>query len=165
MNLSTVNCFISTLTRRDVHYLPPSYGMNAAFADFTLRVVIAKLPSIRVEIYLGSAPGMTVCQKPATGEVDIHTNGEPGSIDSNSGAGAGDDELQQVTPSSNEEDPDDVISFTPVPLVGDNLVSWLAAARQHSSWKDCVVENMSWDGTAAENIDKYQREVGVEKGL
>ena len=27
-----------------------------------------------------------------------------------------------------------------------------------------MMENMSWDGSAAENIDKYQREVGVEKG-
>jgi len=40
-------------------------------------------------------------------------------------------------------DSDDMISFNPVPLVGENLVSWLAAARQHSSWKGCMVENMS----------------------
>ena len=60
MNLSTANCFILTLTRRDVHYLPPSYGMNAAFVDFTLRVVVVKLPFMRVEVSLASAPGMMV---------------------------------------------------------------------------------------------------------
>ena len=95
--------------------------------------------------------------------LDIHTNGELSS--SNSGTGASASADNGVTTSSSGHDSDDMISFTPAPLVGDNLVSWLAAARQHSSWKDCVVENMSWDGTAADNIDKYQREVGVEKGL
>jgi len=54
------NCFISTLTRSDVHSLLPSYGMNATFVDFTLHVVIVKLPSIWVEISLASAPGMVV---------------------------------------------------------------------------------------------------------
>jgi len=91
--------------------------------------------------------------------LDIHASGELSG--NSSGAGPGADE--QLTTSSSGEDPDDLISFTPMPLVGDNLVSWLAAARQHSSWKNCVVENMSWDATAAENINKYQREVGVEK--
>jgi len=92
--------------------------------------------------------------------LDIHTSGE---LSSGTGANAG--AHNRFTTNSSGHDSDDVISFTPVPLVGDDLVSWLAAARQHSSWKDCIVENMSWDGTAAENIDKYQREVGVEKGL
>jgi len=90
--------------------------------------------------------------------LDIHTSGEPSSSNS-----AGADE--QVATSASGHDSDAMISFTPVPLVGDDLVSWLAAARQHSSWKGCMMENMSWDGSAAENIEKYQREVGVEKGL
>jgi len=34
-------------------------------------------------------------------------------------------------------------------------------ARQHSSWKDCTVENLSWNGTDEENIEQYQREVVV----
>ena len=34
--------------------------MNAAFVDFTLLVVIVKLPFMRVEISLASAPGMVV---------------------------------------------------------------------------------------------------------
>ena len=60
MKLCMANCFISTLTRSDVHSLLPSYGMNAVFVDFTLHVVIVKLPSIWVEISLASAPGMVV---------------------------------------------------------------------------------------------------------
>jgi len=95
--------------------------------------------------------------------LDIPTGGELGSSNSGTGANAGAD--NRVTMSSSGHDSDGVISFMPMPLVGDNLVSWLTAARQHSSWKGCVVENMSWDGTATENIDKYRREVGVEKGL
>jgi hypothetical protein len=97
-------------------------------------------------------------------EVTIHTGGNIFGVTGHNGVlGTGNERSSILNIHASGEDPDDVISFTPVPLVGDNLVSWLAAARQHSSWKDCVVENMSWDGTAAENIDKYQREVGVEK--
>ena len=53
--------------------------------------------------------------------LDIHVSGESSS--SKSGTGVGDDELEQVTTNASGEDPDDMISFTPVPLVGENLVS------------------------------------------
>lgn len=77
---------------------------------------------------------------------------------SNSGVG------EEVETNESGQD-DGMISFTLVPLVGDSIVSWLTAARQHSSLKDYVLENLSWDGTAPENIEKYQREIEVEKGL
>ena len=51
--------------------------------------------------------------------------------------------------------------WTPRPLVGEEFKHWLDAAWRHSSWKDCIVENLSWDGTATQNIEKYQREVGI----
>ncbi|KAF8966628.1 hypothetical protein BDZ97DRAFT_1917438 [Flammula alnicola] len=53
------------------------------------------------------------------------------------------------------------LTFTPMRLEGHNLAAWLKAAREHSSWKDCVVENLSWNGTAEENVEKYQHEVGA----
>jgi hypothetical protein len=52
-------------------------------------------------------------------------------------------------------------TFTPTRLEGKALEAWLQAARQHSSWRDCVKENLSWDGSAEENIEKYQREMGL----
>lgn len=57
--------------------------------------------------------------------LDIHTSGEPSTSTSPGADG-------QVTTRASGHDSDGMISFTPVLLVGDNLVSWLAAARQHS---------------------------------
>jgi hypothetical protein len=38
----------------------------------------------------------------------------------------------------------------------------LAATRASPSWKACVMEGTSWDGTAEDNIQKYMSTVGVE---
>ncbi|EIM91915.1 uncharacterized protein STEHIDRAFT_151270 [Stereum hirsutum FP-91666 SS1] len=37
----------------------------------------------------------------------------------------------------------------------------LAATRESASWKACVMEGTSWDGTADENREKYQALFGV----
>ncbi|KAH8994922.1 hypothetical protein EDB92DRAFT_1934172 [Lactarius akahatsu] len=39
----------------------------------------------------------------------------------------------------------------------------LAATHAMPSWKACVVEGTSWDGTANENIEKYISSIGVDK--
>ncbi|KAL1669831.1 hypothetical protein GGG16DRAFT_60484 [Schizophyllum commune] len=41
-------------------------------------------------------------------------------------------------------------------LNNDVLAKILAATRESASWKSAVVENTSWDGTAEENVKKYQ---------
>jgi len=78
----------------------------------------------------------------------------------NGGSGAGG---QVDGPDTNVSGNDDTktSSFTPtlMRLDGDEFATWLKAAKQHSSWRDCVMENTSWSGTAEENIEKYQHEV------
>ncbi|KAJ3507027.1 hypothetical protein NLJ89_g6533 [Agrocybe chaxingu] len=81
--------------------------------------------------------------------------GDPG----NAGAGAG----EHVEAHGSGHDDVNMPTFTPMRLEGDSLAAWLKAAREHSSWKDCVVENTSWDGTAAENIEKYQRLLRIKR--
>ncbi|KAL1705604.1 hypothetical protein EV121DRAFT_203180 [Schizophyllum commune] len=44
----------------------------------------------------------------------------------------------------------------PLALNNDVLAKILAATRESASWKSAVVENTSWDGTAEENVKKYQ---------
>ena len=45
----------------------------------------------------------------------------------------------------------------------DDLIATLMAYQcTMPSWKACQRESMSWDGTAEENIKKYQENVGVE---
>ncbi|KAL1677558.1 hypothetical protein EV122DRAFT_213897 [Schizophyllum commune] len=41
-------------------------------------------------------------------------------------------------------------------LNNDVIANILAATRESASWKSAVVENTSWDGTAEENVKKYQ---------
>ncbi|KAL1751954.1 hypothetical protein FB107DRAFT_220962 [Schizophyllum commune] len=43
-----------------------------------------------------------------------------------------------------------------LPLNNDVIAEILAATRESASWKSAVVENTSWDGTAEENVKKYQ---------
>ena len=41
----------------------------------------------------------------------------------------------------------------------------LAATHASETWKACVVENTSWEGTAEENINKYRSVVGSSSAL
>ncbi|KAF8817172.1 hypothetical protein BYT27DRAFT_7153801 [Phlegmacium glaucopus] len=75
------------------------------------------------------------------------------------GAGAG-EQVEGHDANASGHDDTNTLTFTPMHMGDDNFAAWLKAAQQHSSWKDCVIENLSWNGTAAENIEKYQHEVG-----
>jgi hypothetical protein len=90
----------------------------------------------------------------------VHHDGPGGRDHGNGGGGAGGQVDGHDTNASGHEDTK-ATSFTPtlICLDGDEFTPWFKAAKQHSSWKDCVMENTSWSGTAEENIEKYQREV------
>jgi len=83
-----------------------------------------------------------------------HTSGGGG--DHNGGT----DASEQIEGCGQEEE---CYTFTPMRLEGDYLVAWLKAAREHPSWKACEVEDLSWNGTAMENTEKYRREVGIHE--
>ena len=78
--------------------------------------------------------------------------------DRNGGSGAGE---QIDGHASGQDDPITASSFHPARMSfdGDEFSAWLKAAKQHSSWRDCVMENTSWSGTAEQNIEKYNHEV------
>jgi len=109
---------------------------------------------------------------PTRGDRTISTRGGGINNDSAGGYDGGEpsdgctvaSEQAKVSNVKGHDDSNTLVSFTPIPLVGDKLATWLEAARQHSSWKDCAVENLSWDGSAAENIEKYRHEVGLTEG-
>ncbi|EPS99344.1 hypothetical protein FOMPIDRAFT_1124464, partial [Fomitopsis schrenkii] len=44
----------------------------------------------------------------------------------------------------------------------DVIMEILTASRASPSWKACVMEGTSWEGSAEENIDKYVKTVGVD---
>ena len=44
----------------------------------------------------------------------------------------------------------------------NTVMEILAATRAMPSWKACIAEGLSWDGTAEENIEKYTVNVGVD---
>jgi len=46
------------------------------------------------------------------------------------------------------------------PLDGNLIEKILASTYASPSWKACVVEGMSWAGTADENIEKYRQVTG-----
>ena len=47
--------------------------------------------------------------------------------------------------------------------MNDNLIAEiLAVQRTMPTWKACVIEGTSWDGTAEDNIRRYMSTVGVE---
>jgi len=48
------------------------------------------------------------------------------------------------------------------PLNSDTIDAILAATRASNSWKACVMEGTSWDGTAEENIQKYASNIGID---
>ncbi|KAH9946371.1 uncharacterized protein BXZ73DRAFT_86508 [Epithele typhae] len=50
----------------------------------------------------------------------------------------------------------------PLPHINDALADILAAQRKMPTWRACVAENTSWDGTADENVQKYVATVGLE---
>lgn len=45
----------------------------------------------------------------------------------------------------------------------DTIADILAATRAMPSWKACVIEGTSWDGTAEENVQRYVSSVGLEE--
>ena len=48
--------------------------------------------------------------------------------------------------------------------LNDNVIAEiLAATRAMPSWNACMMEGMSWDGTADENTQKYISNIGVEE--
>ncbi|EJD07262.1 uncharacterized protein FOMMEDRAFT_149776 [Fomitiporia mediterranea MF3/22] len=48
-------------------------------------------------------------------------------------------------------------------LNDDVIAEILAATHASLSWKACVMEGTSWDGTGEENVRKYMDTVGIEK--
>jgi len=94
--------------------------------------------------------------------VGVHDDGrhDEGGDHSNGGTGAGEQVDGHDANVSGQDDPK-TAPFTPAPMSfgGDEFSAWLKAAKQHSSWRDCVMENTSWSGTAEQNIEKYHREV------
>jgi len=48
-------------------------------------------------------------------------------------------------------------------LNADVVAEILAATHAMPSWKACVVEGTSWDGTAEENIQKYVSSIGTDE--
>ena len=44
----------------------------------------------------------------------------------------------------------------------DVILEILVASRAMPSWKACVVEGTSWEGSAIENIEKYVKTIGVD---
>jgi len=43
------------------------------------------------------------------------------------------------------------------PLNDQTIQAILTASRESVSWKACMLEGTSWDGTAEENIEKYRK--------
>ncbi|KAN0085846.1 hypothetical protein V8E55_006980 [Tylopilus felleus] len=54
------------------------------------------------------------------------------------------------------------LTRTLTPLNSNLIAEILAATQASVSWKACVMEETSWDGTAEENIKKYMSDVGVD---
>ncbi|TRM66516.1 hypothetical protein BD626DRAFT_545722 [Schizophyllum amplum] len=54
---------------------------------------------------------------------------------------------------------------TGLALNDDVVAQILDATRNSLSWKTSVLENTSWEGTAEENIEKYQRVMGDDNPL
>ena len=43
------------------------------------------------------------------------------------------------------------------PLNQDTIADILTATRESASWKACMLEGTSWNGTGEENAEKYRR--------
>lgn len=52
--------------------------------------------------------------------------------------------------------------YRPLELNNDFIADILAATHAMPSWKACVMEGTSWDGTAEENVQRYISSIGVE---
>lgn len=42
------------------------------------------------------------------------------------------------------------------------LEAIMRSARQQPTWKAAIIESQTWDGTAAENIAKYERAMAAD---
>ncbi|KAI0263011.1 hypothetical protein BC834DRAFT_971563 [Gloeopeniophorella convolvens] len=73
---------------------------------------------------------------------------------------AADIQLPQVQPPTDSGSAD---GKTPLVLNQDVIADILAATRAMPSWKACMVEGMSWSGTAEENSQKYTAMFGLQE--
>ena len=76
-----------------------------------------------------------------------------------SGGGKIDIPFGTTTGQSPQEAPEGQILLD---LNRNTFMEILAATRAMPSWKACVAEGLSWDGTADENIEKYVANVGID---
>jgi hypothetical protein len=79
----------------------------------------------------------------------------------NDGPLVGSVQLQTTAPNEGANPP---VGYSPLALDANTINGILAATREMTSWKTCVLEGTDWSGTAEENMKKYLAIVG-ENGL